>query len=54
MSTTATPPRTRYVCPLCERTFDRPHASCPHCDSTLVVPLENRSVYASILPMCGK
>jgi hypothetical protein len=54
MANSEAPPETRFVCPFCERTFDRPRSACVHCDSTLVVPLEEQSVYESILPMCGK
>ena len=45
---------TRYVCPLCERTFGSRLNSCPDCDSTLVVPIEDGTVYATVLPMCGR
>lgn len=43
-----------FVCPFCERTFDQSRSVCPNCDSTVVVPLEDQSVYDSILQMCGE
>ncbi|GAA5431771.1 hypothetical protein Hjap01_01235 [Haloarcula japonica] len=43
-----------FVCPFCERTFDRPQSVCDSCDSTVVVSVESQSVYDSILPMCGR
>ncbi|WP_162413557.1 hypothetical protein [Haloarcula salina] len=44
----------RFVCPLCERTFDRPRSACTHCGSTVVVPLDDGTVYDSVLSMCGR
>jgi hypothetical protein len=43
-----------FVCPFCERTFDRSRSICINCDSTVVVPLEDQTVYDSILQMCEK
>lgn len=43
-----------FLCPFCEQTFDRLQSMCPDCNSTVVVPPENQSVYDSILPMCGR
>lgn len=48
----ASPPE--FVCPFCEQTFEIQRQTCPECDSTLVVPLEDRTVYETILPMCGR
>ncbi|MDS0254945.1 hypothetical protein [Haloarcula argentinensis] len=44
----------QFVCPFCEQTFDQSRAACDNCDSTVVVSLESRSVYDTILPMCGR
>ncbi|SDW32363.1 hypothetical protein SAMN05443574_102420 [Haloarcula vallismortis] len=53
MSKVASTGATVFVCPFCERTFDQPQSVCRNCDSTVVVPLEDQSVYDSILQMCG-
>jgi len=52
MSRTDTAGTSLFVCPFCERTFDRSRTACSNCDSTVVLPLESQSVYDSILPMC--
>jgi len=44
----------RFVCPLCERTFDQARSACDHCGSTVVVPLDDGTVYDSVLSMCGR
>ncbi|WP_191906187.1 MULTISPECIES: hypothetical protein [unclassified Haloarcula] len=54
MSTTHPVGASLFVCPFCERTFDRPESACVSCGSTVVVPLEDRVAYEDILPMCGR
>ncbi|MGB9930562.1 hypothetical protein [Haloarcula amylolytica] len=54
MSKVAPTGAAEFVCPFCERTFDQPRSVCLNCDSTVVVPLEDQSVYDSILQMCEK
>jgi len=54
MSKVAPTGAAEFVCPFCERTFDQPRSVCLKCDSTVVVPLEDQSVYDSILQMCEK
>jgi hypothetical protein len=42
-----------FVCPLCGATFDGDRSACSRCDSTLVVSIDDRRVYETVLPMCG-
>lgn len=53
MVTAAVSPQA-FVCPFCEQTFDSHRQTCPECDSTVVVPIEDQFVYETILPMCGR
>lgn len=46
-------PGSRFVCPLCGATHDRQLDHCPRCGGNLVVPIEDRLVYRTILPLCG-
>lgn len=42
-----------FVCPFCEMTFDARRRTCTGCGGNLVVPVDDRAVYETILPMCG-
>lgn len=42
----------RFVCPLCGTGFDTDRRCCTRCSSTIVVPVGERQVYETILPLC--
>lgn len=43
-----------FVCPLCGTTFDDDRQSCTGCGGNLVVPVDDGSIYETILPLCGR
>lgn len=50
---TPTDGRPTYVCPFCGMTFVAARTGCPSCDGNLVVSIDDRTVYETILPLCG-
>lgn len=42
-----------FVCPLCGTTLADDRDACPRCDGNLVVPVEDRQVYRTVVPLCG-
>lgn len=42
-----------FVCPFCGSMNGNDASRCLECGSNLVVPLDHRRVYRTVLPMCG-